>query len=182
MGSQRLFIAVRPDVAAVKDLTEYIGDLHVAVPWKRCLEYDLWHVTVAYIGVADVKVAARTLRDATANTSGFTLRLAGGGRFGRGRYNIVYAGLGGDVERLVRLAVHTRDTLEAAGLPFDRKQYRPHLTLAPAGARLGNGESAEDLMSLRRYQGPEWDVTEVGLYRSVTGPRPAYVLEDSIDL
>lgn len=180
-----MFVAIRPSASAIDDLTGYIAGLHVAKPWQRCLEYDLWHVTVAFIGDAgpdEASAAARALRAAAADMLPFRLRLAGGGRFGRGRYNIVYTGLDGEVAQLVRLATSTRDALSAVGLPYDRKQYRPHLTLAPASARLGNSESAEDLMNLRRYKGPEWDVTEVGLYRSVTGSRPAYDLMESVRL
>ena len=182
---RRLFIAIRPQPAAIDDLTDYVSDLHVARPWRRCVELDLWHVTVAFIGAVeapDVAKAAGALRAAATGTGPFTLRLAGGGRFGRGRYNIVYAGLDGEVDRLVKLALDTRAALRAAGLPHDRKQYRPHLTMASAAARLSNCESAEDLMSLRRYRGPEWPVTEVGLYRSVTGAVPAYHPVESVTL
>lgn len=183
--SRRLFIAIRPKRAAIDDLTDYVTDLHVAKPWRQCVERDLWHVTVAFIGAVEaaaVAAAVGALRAAAAGTGPFTLRLAGGGRFGRGRYNIVYAGLDGEVDRLVKLALGTRAELRAAGLPHDRKQYRPHLTMATAGARLSNCESAEDLMSLRRYRGPEWPVTEVGLYRSITGAVPTYHLVESVTL
>jgi len=182
---QRLFVAIRPPQSAIDHLTDYLRDLHVATPWGRCLRYDLWHVTVTYLGdiaVDRVEQVGAAIRRAADRTSPLRLALAGGGRWGRGRYNIVYTGLDGEVDRLVGLAMRTRAALDEAELPYDRRQYRPHLTVAPASAKLGNTESAEDLVELRRYRGPEWKVASVGLYRSIPQPEPRYELIDSVVL
>ncbi|MFD0557408.1 RNA 2',3'-cyclic phosphodiesterase [Stackebrandtia endophytica] len=184
-GTYRLFAAIRPPRDAIDHLTDYLTDLHVAVPWSRCLRYDLWHVTVAYLGETETDRVGRigeAMRSAVEHTSLLRLALSGGGRWGRGRYNIVYTGLSGEVDRLVGLAMRTRVAFDEVGQDYDRKQYRPHLTLAPASARLGNAESAEDLFTLRRYQGPEWTVSSVGLYNSVVHPELRYDLIDSVEL
>lgn len=183
--THRLFTAIRPPRDAIDHLTDYLADLHVAAPWSRCLRYDLWHVTVAYLGeteAARVEPIGEAMRSAVEHTSPLRLALSGGGRWGRGRYNIVYTGLDGEVDRLVGLAMRTRAAFDEVGQGYDRKQYRPHLTLAPAAARLGNAESAEDLFALRRYRGPEWTVSSVGLYNSVLHPEPRYDLIDSVEL
>jgi RNA 2',3'-cyclic 3'-phosphodiesterase len=103
-----------------------------------------------------------------------TLRLAGGGRFGRGRSTVVWAGLHGDVPALERLARMVRRELRAARLEYDRKPPRPHLTLARPGDRLPAPVLADDLAVLREYCGPEWTLDSIRLVRSELGPNPVH--------
>jgi 2'-5' RNA ligase len=102
------------------------------------------------------------------------VRVAGGGRFGRRRFTIMWAGLAGDVESLVGLATGVRRELRRARVPFDRKPFKPHLTLARPGDRLTDEELRADLAALGGYEGPEWTVDAVHLYSSQLGPRPSY--------
>ncbi|GAA4914716.1 2'-5' RNA ligase [Stackebrandtia albiflava] len=176
-GRRRLFAALRPPVTAITHLTEVVEELHVAEAWRRVLRHDLWHVTVAYVGdlpAERLPEATGAMAEAAAETPPLTLALAGGGRFGRGRSNIVYTGLAADVAGLTRLAERTRTAFRAAGIPYDERPYRPHLTLAGAGAGIGNAESAEDLVRLRRYRGPDWTADRIGLYHSHAGDTPHY--------
>jgi 2'-5' RNA ligase len=99
------------------------------------------------------------------------LRLAGGGRFGRGRFTVLWVGLDGDIEALRELGAILRTELRRARLPYDRKPLRPHLTLARPGERL---DVADDLLTLGRYAGPEWTVDTLTLVRSHLGPKPTY--------
>src|SRR5439155_21265747 len=106
--------------------------------------------------------------------TGPAVRFAGGGRFGRGRFTIVWAGLGGDLDGLGDLAGVVRRRLRAAKLPYDQKPFRPHLTLARPGDRLTAEAVAADLAALRAYEGPMWTVESVRLMRSHLGPHPRY--------
>jgi 2'-5' RNA ligase len=99
------------------------------------------------------------------------LRLAGGGRFGRGRFTVLWVGLRGEVEVLTSLATAVRKELKRARLPYDPKPLRPHLTLARPGDRV---DVRDDVAVLDAYEGPQWSLEEVRLMRSHPGPKPTY--------
>lgn len=102
------------------------------------------------------------------------LRLGGGGRFGRGRFTVLWVGLLGEVDAVQRLATAIRRELRRARVPHDSRPLRPHLTLARPGERLDRASLDEDLRTLDGYLGPSWPATEMVLVRSHLGPRPTY--------
>jgi 2'-5' RNA ligase len=188
----RLFVAAYPPPDAVEDLSAVVSRLALATPPDgpgtslRLAPPEQWHVTLAFLGdVADdaVSSAVQAVRAGTAEAArGWTdplrLRIAGGGRFGRGRFTMVWAGLDGDVDALRGLADGVRRALRRARLPYDRKPLRPHLTLARPGDRLPADALAADLATLDAYAGPPWWPGEVNLMRSQLGPRPSYDVID----
>ncbi|WP_157930503.1 RNA 2',3'-cyclic phosphodiesterase [Glycomyces xiaoerkulensis] len=189
--TQRLFAALPLPENALSDLAEVVSDLNIArrgaggrpgagnrrpVTSGRLVRSENWHLTLAFIGeVATERVgdAAEAIADASAACDPLRLCVSGGGRFGRGRYSVVYAGLEGDVARLVQFVHRIRAGLLAADLPVDQKQYRPHVTLARPGDRVTNQQAAQDLLTLRRYHGPSWTAREAVLYKSDFGKGPA---------
>ncbi|WP_051326107.1 RNA 2',3'-cyclic phosphodiesterase [Glycomyces tenuis] len=193
--TQRLFAALPLPDNAVSDLAEVVSDLNIArrtgtpsgrggrpgvgtrrpAQSNRLVRSANWHLTVAYLGDVDTErlgEASEVLAAACGAFDPLRLCVSGGGRFGRGRYSVVYAGLDGDVARLVQLVHRIRAGLIAAELPVDQKQYRPHVTLARPGDRVTNQQAAQDLLTLRRYHGPSWTAHDVVLYKSDYGTKP----------
>lgn len=193
--TQRLFAALPLPDNAVADLAEVVSDLNIArrpgassgrgarpgagsrrpSQSNRLVRSQNWHLTVAYLGeVATDRLgeASEVLAAACGAFDPLRLCVSGGGRFGRGRYSVVYAGLDGDVACLVQLVHSIRADLIAADLPVDQKQYRPHVTLARPGDRVTNQQAAQDLLTLRRYHGPSWTAHRVVLYKSDFGAKP----------
>jgi 2'-5' RNA ligase len=109
-----------------------------------------------------------------AERSPIMLRVTGGGRFGRGRFTVLWMGLAGDVPALRDLAGDVRRDVRRARLPLDAKPLAPHLTIARPGDRVPPEVITADLAALRDHKGPEWRVEEVRLMRSFVGPRPHY--------
>ncbi|WP_168801374.1 RNA 2',3'-cyclic phosphodiesterase [Glycomyces buryatensis] len=202
--TERLFAALPLPENAVSDLAEVVSDLNIArrgAPSRpgasntrpstgRLVRSENWHLTLAYLGevpanrLAD---ASHVLAEASATCDPLRLCVSGGGRFGRGRYSVVYAGLDGDVAALVDLVHTIRAGLIASGLPVDQKQYRPHVTLARPGDRVTNQQAAQDLLTLRRYYGPSWTAGEAVLYRSDFtsvrgGEQPNYTVVSTVPL
>jgi RNA 2',3'-cyclic 3'-phosphodiesterase len=132
-------------------------------------------VTLAFIGeVPEDRLPAAVAavdRGRDLAPSGTVLRLAGGGRFGRGRFTILWAGVQGDLDPLRRAA--TRG-LKSRRLPFDGQRFHPHLTLARPGDKVPREVVAADLEALARYSGPQWTVDRFVLYHSHLGPKPWY--------
>jgi 2'-5' RNA ligase len=180
----RLFIAAYPPPAACADLAERLAGLRVARAAERGVDTRLarretWHVTLAFLGeVEDERAAGATValeRAAAAwRADPPVLRLAGGGRFGRGKFTILWVGVGGDREPLVRLHRLVRRELKHARLPYDDRPFKPHLTIARPGDRVDRAEVADDRTALAAYAGPEWPVREMALMRGHPGPAPRY--------
>jgi 2'-5' RNA ligase len=187
-----LFVAVYPPEPVAEDLAALVRTLEVgragaAGVNARLAPQTFWHVTLAFLGEvpeqrqADVEksvgeaVTSWSARaDATDRAGPPVLQVGGGGRFGRGRFTVLWAGLRGDVTGVRALAAAVRRRLRRARLPVDDKPLRPHLTIARPGDRLPAEAVAADRAALEAYQGPQWIVDEVRLVRSHLGPKPRY--------
>jgi len=183
----RLFVAAYPSAAAREDLAGLARKLNVGQPRERghsvrLASADHWHVTLAFIGEVpetSLDKARQAVDRAVATwrvgeTVPPTVRIAGGGTFGRGRFTTLWTDLRGDVDALTDLAAGLRRELRKAHFPRDNKQFRPHITIARPGDRLPADELAGDLALLDGYQGPKWTVDRILLMRSHLGPRPTY--------
>lgn len=175
----RLFVAAYPPASACDDLASRIDGLAVSKAYAegvntRLARRETWHVTLAFLGeVADDRApaAAAALERAAAGPP-VTLRLGGGGRFGRGRFTILWVGVRGD--GLDGLARRVRHELRKARIAYDHRPFRPHLTVARPGDKLDRAAIEADRELLAAYDGPAWPVTEIRLMRSHLGPQPAY--------
>ena len=184
----RLFVAVDPSAAAVEHLGAVVDGLQVSQanePGRstRLAGRERWHVTLAFLGdVPDERVPQATAAlDAAVGPDGpASVRFAGGGTFGRGRFTILWAGLDGDVAALRELAQAVRGQLRRARLPLDSKGFRPHLTIARPGDRLTRDQVEADVATLAAYQGPEWPVDQVHLVASELGPNPRHTRIHSV--
>jgi 2'-5' RNA ligase len=183
----RLFVAAYPTAEAYDDLERRLADLHVALAASRGVNTRLarretWHVTLAFLGEVaeargpDVAVAIERAAGAwrAAGSGPPQLRLAGGGRFGRGRFTLLWVGVDGDQEALVRLSRQMRRELKRDRLPYDDRPFKPHLTIARPGDRLDRAAVDADRAVLAGYRGPAWPVQAVELVRSHLGPKPWY--------
>jgi 2'-5' RNA ligase len=178
----RLFVAVYPPEEALDHLTGAVSALELGQATGRGVNVRLaarptWHVTLAFIGeVPDAKLdrAAKAVDRTVAGMSPFSLRIAGGGRFGKGKFTILWTGLAGQLAELRDAGRALRRELRRGRLPYDERPLRPHLTLARVGDRLPEEAVARDLAALDGYQGPQWTVDAVHLVRSQLGPHPRY--------
>jgi 2'-5' RNA ligase len=191
----RLFVAIYPPPEALDHLTEQVSRLQIGEAAAsginvRLTARETLHVTIAFLGdveearlpdvIAALGRAAHTWhrragvvgsREGEASPR---IRLAGGGRFGRGRFTVLWTGLAGDVGALSALNAASRRELRRARLPHDWRPFRPHVTLARPGERIDRDAVDADRETLDGYLGPSWPVTEMVLMRSHLGPRPTY--------
>lgn len=191
----RLFVALYPPPEAVDDISEQVGRLRVGEAAAsginvRLTKRDTLHVTLTFLGEVDearlpdvgtaLDRAARTWNrraGVVGSREGLgppRVRFAGGGRFGRGPFTVLWTGLAGDVDALHMLSRATRRELKRSRVPHDRKPFRPHLTIARPGDRVDREVIDADRSTLDGYLGPSWPVTELVLVRSQLGPRPTY--------
>lgn len=193
--TQRLFVAIDPPEAAVAHLGAVVDGLAVARANRpghstRLADPTQWHVTLTFIGdVTDDRVGAvsRAVEGAGSAVEPFALRIAGGGTFGRGASIILWAALGGDLAAARALVTGVRSGLRRGRVAYDRKPWRPHLTISRPGERVSAADVEGDLATLKAYEGPLWTVDAVHVVRSEmeqtpTGPRPRYTRVSSTPL
>lgn len=177
----RLFVAVQPPAAVLDHLAGAVGRLHTIAARARATPVERWHVTVAFLG--DVPVdrlddAAAAVAAGAAAGGPPELVVRGGGRFGRGRSSVLWAGVHGvtdtDDAAFAALARGLRRALRRARLPYDDRPFKPHLTVARPGDRLDRDEVEADRAVLAGYAGPAWTVDRIELVRSHLGPSPTY--------
>ena len=119
----RLFAAVQPSPgfqAALAALQERLRKAGVTGKYR---EPDGLHLTLAFIGEwpEDVTEFLPAVRKP------FSVTLSHLGIFPEA--NVLWAGIGPSAE-MDRLAKQVRHSLAEAGIPFDRKAFSPHITLA----------------------------------------------------
>jgi 2'-5' RNA ligase len=171
----RLFVAIDPPPAALEHLAAFVDDLGTVRAGVRVTARSLWHVTLAFLGEVPEDRLPRAIAAVDlaveGGPTGIGARLAGGGRFGRGKFTILWAGVDGDLGPLRKAATRA---LKSRRLAFDDQKFHPHLTLARPGDKVPREVVAADLAALAGYEGPQWTVDRLVLYRSHLGPRPSY--------
>ena len=119
----RLFTAIQPSPgfrAALTDLQERLQEAGVTGKYR---EPDGLHLTLAFIGEWPEDVTELL----PAVQKPFSITLSYLGIFPEA--NVLWAGIE-PCEELDRLAKQVRHSLADAGVPFDRKIFNPHITLA----------------------------------------------------
>lgn len=164
----RAFVAIAPP----EEVASALVAAQAGLPAGRAVERGALHLTLAFLGehpeplVEDVHYALAAIRHPV-----FALRLAGLGLLGEGRSQVLHAGVepAPDLSRLREKVVQAaRD----AGLAFERRRYRPHVTLARFNAGLG-GEEAERVRAFvargAGFRAEPFEVGEFVLMRSWLG-------------
>ena len=126
----RLFVAIDPPETAQDHLAAAIAELAVVRSGVRVTARALWHVTLAFLGdLPDDRLdaAVKALDEGVAGQSPPVLRIAGGGRFGRGKFTVLWAGIEGNIRRCT-------DEVEkvSKALDIDSKSAFRHLVGAEA--------------------------------------------------
>ncbi|KOX21118.1 MULTISPECIES: RNA 2',3'-cyclic phosphodiesterase [unclassified Streptomyces] len=177
----RLFAAVLPPPERLDELGHVVDRLR-RLPGAEGVRWTSrpgWHLTLAFMGeVEDAalpELRAR-LERAASRTPPFSLRLHGGGHFGR---RALWAGVAGDLDALRLLAERSEAAARRAGIAMEEhRRYRAHLTV---GRGRGDGmDTGPFLDVLDGFEGGRWEVGELALVRSnlpvsgVRGEQPRY--------
>ena len=131
----RTFVAIEAPEAFVDDLAAMARQLEAVVD-GRFMRRDTYHLTLAFLGEVGETQAAdaiSALDRACEGAAPVTLTPVKLGHFGRPRDATLWLGLE-ETPELMGLAEAVRAELGAAGLTFDAKAFRPHITLARRAA------------------------------------------------
>jgi RNA 2',3'-cyclic 3'-phosphodiesterase len=169
----RLFFAVPVPGASRAPLEAALPDLAPLLRGARLTTPGGWHLTLAFLGQVRPELADAVVRVGEAAASKATaarLRLEGSGVFPGGRRaRVLWAGIGGDTEVLVRLAATLAAECRRAGLRFEERPLVPHLTLARFSTPAPVPQEALELVAGAAAAGAEWEARELACYRSILG-------------
>lgn len=129
MEVYRLFAAIKPPAEIVKELAR----MQKGVPEARWSDPVKFHVTLGFFGDLDGEKAE--LLDqylAEIHRPAFELTLSGTGHFGRSEPHSIWIGVEQN-PALMRLHKLIRTAARACGLEMEKRDYRPHVTLAYFG-------------------------------------------------
>jgi 2'-5' RNA ligase len=182
MEQVRAFVAIELPQNLARELERIQGSLqNTAVARRvRWVKPGGIHLTLKFLG--DVKASSITeiVHAVTQGSEGvkpFTISFSGLGCFpSSSRPNVIWVGVEGDTEPLMRLQSAVEDRLSVLGYPEERRSYTPHLTLgrvardvaASERRRLGDIVTEQDVGSLGEMQ-----VREVCLMKSQLSPAGA---------
>jgi 2'-5' RNA ligase len=175
----RLFFGVPVPGPARAPLEAALPRLEPLLPGARLAPPGGWHLTLAFLGQVQPEMADEVVRVGEAAVAGVgpaRLRLEGAGTFpesGR-KARVLWTGIGGDTETLVRLAAALSSACRAAGLRSEDRALAPHLTLARFSAPAPVPQEALDLVAAAAAESEPWEARELACFRSTLGgPRGA---------
>ena len=175
----RAFIAIDLPPTIKQSLAATIEQLRATLPGR---EYG-WvrpegiHLTLKFLGNVDESHAptiAEAVGAAVEGIAPFDLRLDATGTFPPGRRpGVVWAGLSGDLDALSAIQAPIESAMAGLGFAPERRDFRPHLTLARIRSRLADGKVralAEELGTVAHGVEEAFTVDEVRLIRSELRP------------
>ena len=171
----RLFAAIEVPEPIGQDLAR----LQTGLPRARWRPLEALHVTLRFFGEIDERRADDLDAELSRVTSpAFDLVLKGVGEFGEGHMSdAVWAGVEAN-ERLNVLAGRCRSAGERAGVPPEKREYRPHVTLAYLKPQANPDRIGAWITGHNLLKSPPIRVDRFGLYSSVlTGDGSVYTLE-----
>lgn len=164
----RLFTALSvPD-----DVAGTLARRQTGLPGARWREAEQLHITLTFYGEVDERRADDLSVELERAASGgsFEIALSGVGAFGDGhRTRAIWAGVEAS-ERLSVLAGRCRAAAERAGVRIERRDYRPHLTLAYLKSDADPDRIGAWIADHNLLRSPPIRIDRFGLYSSVLTP------------
>ena len=162
------------------DVVETLQRRQSGLPGAKWRPPEALHVTLAFYGEASERTADDLASELTRAEGGgaFEITLNGVGAFGDAhRSHTLWAGLERS-ERLKVLAGRCRSAGERAGVPPEKREYRPHVTLAYLKPQANPDRIGAWITGHNLLKSPPIRVDRFGLYSSVlTGDGSVYTLE-----
>ena len=175
----RLFAAI----AIPDEIGQVLTRRQQGLPGARWRPTGAFHITLRFFGeIAESLADDLDAELSTISQGPITLALQGVGSFqGGGEVHAVWAGVA-ENEPLRRLAARCERAARRAGLPADRRAWRPHVTLAYL-RRADPGRVAAWVQGHNLLKSPPFTARDFGLYSShLSGEGASYRLERSYPL
>lgn len=182
----RLFVAIGLPQTLGLQINEQVQHWQKVWPFQKWVHPADYHLTLKFLGAtspARLSPLKQVLNAAVKGIKPFSLRLGGLGYFGETRRpRILWLGVEGELEQLRQLHQRVETHLVELGYPVEKRNFRPHLTLA----RNYKGKNRFEFNQSgwpERFNGElSWRVEELILYQSLLGQSPMYRIMERFPL
>jgi RNA 2',3'-cyclic 3'-phosphodiesterase len=162
----RSFVALPIPAPARDEARERLAPLRARRADLRWVPTSRWHLTLAFLGDVPEEVVDALqprLERVAGRYAPLRLRLEAGGRFD---HRVLWLGVGGERQRLARLAASVAAAGDRVGIAREPGRYRPHLTVARARERV---DLATAVAHLQDGAGPWFVADRLTLFASRVG-------------
>ena len=163
-------------LALPPDLCEELARLQGGIPDARWTAVENFHITLSFIG----QVPEETMEDvddalASVFAPAFDLNISGIGSFAQGNDpKVIWLGLG-ESKPLHTLKTRIDDALTRYAIPFEKRKYIPHVTLARFRQIPDTQKTVDFMQAHENIETEAFPVDEFILYSSTSGKNgPVY--------
>jgi 2'-5' RNA ligase len=175
----RLFIAVDlgPDVGGAA--ADALARGRTLAPRAKWVQAENLHLTLVFLGATDdalVPGIGAAIATVAARHPPVSLHVAGAGGFGSARKpRVLWLGIAGEVQALGRIQQELEEALAPFGHVPEKRDFRPHLTLARARDPRGEPDLAAAVAALADDDLGDARIDRLILFRSDLSPKgPRY--------
>jgi 2'-5' RNA ligase len=174
--SFRSFISV--DIDAGPELVNVCKDLKDTRSRLKVVDPRILHITLKFLGDIEERLVPEivsVMRDSVEGIDPFHFDLRGVGAFPNSKkIRVVWVGIP-DPGPMPVLVERLEEGLSGLGFEKERREFRPHLTVARAKDPRGMEEVREIMNGLKDHHFGTQDVSSIRLKKSILGPKgPTY--------
>jgi 2'-5' RNA ligase len=173
----RTFIAIEIPKTVISKIRE-LQDVIKAYGFKiRWVQAENIHLTLKFLGdIEEIKLneIAEAVSKTTEKHSPISLKAKGIGVFpGIKRPRVLWVGLAGQLEALVKLQKTLDKNLIVLDFPREKRPFKGHLTMGRIKDRIDVKKLGDALMAFRRFESETFTAGQIILYKSELTPSGA---------
>ena len=173
----RTFIAIEiPDdiISKFRKLQEGINVYDFKIRWVRSENI---HLTLKFLGDVEAVKIGEIAEAISKTVEGYTpvsLKAKGIGAFpGIKRPRVLWVGLTGQLESLVKLQKTLDENLKVLGFPGEKRPFKGHLTMGRIKTKIDVKKFGDALMAFRGFESETFTASQIILYKSELKPSGA---------
>jgi 2'-5' RNA ligase len=177
----RSFIAIElPETirAGLQEVQQQLQTFNLNLRWVRPQGI---HLTLKFLGdipSGDVEAVGDGIQQTVAGCGPISLCAKGIGVFpGMRRPRVLWVGLAGQVDALMRLQASLEENLASIGYPKENRPFRGHLTLARVKGRVNSDRLRAAMAEVDAFESEMFTADRLILYKSVLKPSGAVYTE-----
>jgi RNA 2',3'-cyclic 3'-phosphodiesterase len=173
----RTFIAIeipKTVISKIRELQGVIKAYGFKIRWVRAENI---HLTLKFLGdIEEIKIneIAEAVSKTAEQHSPISLKAKGIGVFpGIKRPHVLWVGLSGQLEALIKLQQTLDENLIALGFSSEERPFKGHLTMGRIKDRIDVKKLGDALMAFRRFESETFTAGQIILYKSELTPSGA---------
>ncbi|MBW2492420.1 MAG: RNA 2',3'-cyclic phosphodiesterase [Deltaproteobacteria bacterium] len=173
----RTFIAIEiPEniISKIQELQESIKAKGFNIRWVRPENI---HLTLKFIGDVEAAKISEITEALSKTVEGYipiSLKSKGLGLFpGIKNPRVLWVGLTGQLESLVKLQKTLDENLKVLGFPKEKRPFKGHLTMGRIKAKIDAKKLGDALMKFRNFESETFTADQIVLYKSELKPSGA---------